>query len=738
MPEDLAETLVNMVLGSPAVCIYRSNRRNKTYATALARTFLNYFNTTESTAVIQLAAEQYRDSSQDDTVYWKDVLLYCKNGCFQAMFDEYRHLISEAAGFASAAQKENRIQRTMLDDLRIHTASYDVDTFEKFQNRIQGEKGRNLMRAHYAVGFVNSEGGDNQKNANRKDSIRGAFNSPLKPFVLATTSIGQEGLDFHNYCRRIMHWNLPGNPIDLEQREGRINRFKCLAIRQNVAEKYGSIHFYDDIWKEMFEAAESEKTSSQSDLVPYWCFGKDQSVKIERIVPMYPMSKDEISYERLIKILSLYRLTLGQARQEELLEYLFHECTNPEKLKKLFINLSPYSKEGYASRRPVEKVTSFESFIPRETEKVKKLSGKEILIERAIQAYIEDFDHNNKRDGISVRNETAKWTAAANFAENWDINADDMSSMWKRCTKRAFIDTQHDHSSQGIAELLKHPSEIEGVRNAFRFLFDKEAVEIEEKWNRIQKFMEYINGRLKDLYPNSSIKQQTKEGVLTYLNLWDPDHNYRYKPAPANTWASYIGYTDWETGQRFSLRKYYKMCDEIHEVVKEHQELLRIHRQRFENGEPDYDKELHILTFDVLYCFWGYDNVCKEALEEYQEAMKQQHIDELEEQLNNIRDEIRLKAAAVISPDCKGASVLHKKFGTGTINEILDNRMTVDFEKSGSKTFKFPDAFISGFLQPVDSSIMVQLKKNEQLKKEMITLGDKAKRIEEELKETGV
>ena len=235
-------------------------------------------------------------------------------------------------------------------------SQYDVDTFEKFQNRIQGEKGRNLMRAHYAVGFVNSEGADNQKDANRKDSIRGAFNSPLKPFVLATTSIGQEGLDFHNYCRRIMHWNLPGNPIDLEQREGRINRFKCLAIRQNVAEKYGTIHFYDDIWKEMFEAAESEKASSQSDLVPYWCFGKDQSVKIERIVPMYPMSKDEITYERLIKILSLYRLTLGQARQEELLEYLFHEYKNPEKLKKLFIDLSPFSKEGYAGSRPLDTI----------------------------------------------------------------------------------------------------------------------------------------------------------------------------------------------------------------------------------------------------------------------------------------------------------------------------------------------------------------------------------------------
>ena len=178
----------------------------------------------------------------------------------------------------------------------------------------------------------------------RKENIRAAFNSPLKPFVLATTSIGQEGLDFHNYCRKIVHWNLPANPIDLEQREGRINRFKCLAIRQNVAGKYGSIHFDRDIWEEMFKAAERERENGQSELVPYWCFGKNQNVKIERIVPMYPMSQDEISYERLIKILSLYRITLGQARQEELLEYLFKECKNPNELKKLFLDLSPYTK----------------------------------------------------------------------------------------------------------------------------------------------------------------------------------------------------------------------------------------------------------------------------------------------------------------------------------------------------------------------------------------------------------
>lgn len=67
-------------------------------------------------------------------------------------------------------------------------------------------------------------------------------------------------------------------------------------------------------------------------------------VRIERIVPMYPFSRDGISYERLIKILSLYRLTLGQARQEELLRYLFQQ-EDGDKLQELFINLSPYFKE---------------------------------------------------------------------------------------------------------------------------------------------------------------------------------------------------------------------------------------------------------------------------------------------------------------------------------------------------------------------------------------------------------
>ena len=80
-------------------------------------------------------------------------------------------------------------------------------------------------------------------------------------------------------------------------------------------------------------------------MIPFWCFGKNQEIKIERLLPFYPMSRDEINYTHLIKILNYYRLTLGQPRQEELLEYVFREVKDAEKMKQLFIDLSPFSKK---------------------------------------------------------------------------------------------------------------------------------------------------------------------------------------------------------------------------------------------------------------------------------------------------------------------------------------------------------------------------------------------------------
>ena len=79
-------------------------------------------------------------------------------------------------------------------------------------------------------------------------------------------------------------------------------------------------------------------------MVPYWILPEDFEFKypIERIVPAYPFSKDQEKYNWIIKVLSMYRLTLGQPNQEELLRSLDNANIPKERLEELFFNLSPF------------------------------------------------------------------------------------------------------------------------------------------------------------------------------------------------------------------------------------------------------------------------------------------------------------------------------------------------------------------------------------------------------------
>ena len=96
-----------------------------------------------------------------------------------------------------------------------------------------------------------------------QDAVRAAFNSPFRPFVLSSTSIGQEGLDFHPWCHRLVHWNLPGNPVDMEQREGRVHRYKGHAVRRNVAAEFGNQALAQwqpatNLWDKLFTLADQQ------------------------------------------------------------------------------------------------------------------------------------------------------------------------------------------------------------------------------------------------------------------------------------------------------------------------------------------------------------------------------------------------------------------------------------------------------------------------------------------------
>lgn len=332
MPSNTIDVLTDMAIAAPGVCLYRI-LKDKEKAKKAAAGFSTIFNRRISGYII----DKLQDKYHDDEIYLDGVMDYCVMGNLQAVLDEYRHLCSSNDDFMEK-----------MEEAFINVSTLRVDTDKSF-GAADGEKFP--MRVSYAVPFTKNKNTTDEKAQQRSNNIRSAFQSPFYPFVVASTSVGQEGLDFHWYCRKIVHWNLPSNPQDLEQREGRINRYKCLAIRRNLAKLYPNTYNWDELFNVANADVRNEFGNCYSEMVPNWCLpvewinsNKDNIEWIERIVPQYPMSSDVDSYSRLIDVLSLYRLTMGQPRQEELLAMLEAQHLDREQIKQLLFNLSPIAK----------------------------------------------------------------------------------------------------------------------------------------------------------------------------------------------------------------------------------------------------------------------------------------------------------------------------------------------------------------------------------------------------------
>lgn len=354
-PDDLVEVLTLMVLASPAVASLRTlahhfipkkenqnesasvqNKEILSHSLDISYEFFTLFDKPEAIAVVQLHSKKLSAEEDGKNVYWHDVLNYCVSGNLQSVLDEFGHLIS--ADFKDIKSFSERL----AGSVNTRTSNVKVDSAESFLNQ-KAE----FMRCHFAVDFGN-QNMEMDTGINRINTVLESFNSPFRPFVLASTSVGQEGLDFHYYCRKVMHWNLPSNAIDIEQREGRVNRFKGLVIRQNLVVKYRKflVNDHQDSWEHLFKIAlEEGKASGKPELVPFWHI-EGNGIFIERIVPVFPFSKDINILNSLLATLTIYRLTFGQPRQEELVNSLYSRLTQDQLedvRNKMMINLSPIS-----------------------------------------------------------------------------------------------------------------------------------------------------------------------------------------------------------------------------------------------------------------------------------------------------------------------------------------------------------------------------------------------------------
>jgi hypothetical protein len=322
----------------------------------------SYFNRRPVRAIVE-------DTGRGRT-YARAVLNYCGLAHFQAVADEYVYLAA------------NVLQRTTPEELASHlgrvlgigTGTPTINVTKRERGALRFHSKPRVLRSHFALAFgddVRAEAGspEEQSNETRKTAIREAFNSPFWPFVLATTSAGQEGLDFHLFCRDIVHWNLPSNPVDLEQREGRINRRDGLALRRSIAKDWSLERvaaFAPDasanVWRRVFDAVAADRSTSQHykhGLYPHWVYDASggQSERIRRHLFFYENSNDAVRYAELKERLALYRLVFGQPRQQDLLDRIQQQIASEanltdvhKQLMRYMINLSPM-REGAAHER---------------------------------------------------------------------------------------------------------------------------------------------------------------------------------------------------------------------------------------------------------------------------------------------------------------------------------------------------------------------------------------------------
>ncbi len=289
-----------------------------------------------------------RGHGTGENPYWLKLLDYCVSGGLQSVLSEYAHVLRESLGRLDREAEAivPDMARTMNEALSVHTASYSVTDIRVAGNDVTLTTPTPKLRARYALRF-GTQSPEDESELQRASVVRTAFNSPFWPFVLATTSVGQEGLDFHQYCHAVVHWNLPANPVDLEQREGRVHRYKGHAIRKNIAAAHrrDAIHrSVRDPWEAMFEAARRARAKGVSDLVPYWIYMTEGGARIERYVPAFPLSREVENLRLLKRSLAAYRLVFGQPRQEDLAEYVLAsaEGTNLDKIGELLaLDLSP-------------------------------------------------------------------------------------------------------------------------------------------------------------------------------------------------------------------------------------------------------------------------------------------------------------------------------------------------------------------------------------------------------------
>ena len=250
-----------------------------------------------------------------------------------------------------------------------------ADSFEKVINDILLRpvepyvvENKKVEKHKMPVDFANGHfAGASKNNGETLTKKLKRFNSPFWPFQFISTSIGNEGFDFHTYCRKVVHWSLEYNPVKFEQREGRINRYQGYANRLNFYDFLEKNNLCTDTqdpdkvwrWSEKYDMIR-ESTDSRirkmvkesKGLFPDFVMEMGEKYPLERECYYYPYSFESHEFEKVLKTVGYYRALLGQPAtdgDDGKFEELFRKFKETNRiddasLHEYFINLYPYPK----------------------------------------------------------------------------------------------------------------------------------------------------------------------------------------------------------------------------------------------------------------------------------------------------------------------------------------------------------------------------------------------------------
>ena len=144
---------------------------------------------------------------------------------------------------------------------------------------VRARQNKSLLEGYYEAAKNQNVVQLVQGSTQHRDHFYLGFNTPYRPEILVSTSVGQEGIDLHRECRHVIHHDLCWNPATIEQRTGRVDRIGSKVERERVNSN-GELH-------------------------------DSKEPTLEIAVPYLAATYDERMFEELYRRAQLFEVTMG-------------------------------------------------------------------------------------------------------------------------------------------------------------------------------------------------------------------------------------------------------------------------------------------------------------------------------------------------------------------------------------------------------------------------------------------